>query len=277
MSATTAFLIDFDVIPQELKDRPQWAVWKREARDGKPTKMPYQARRPSARAKSNDSSTWATFEEARATFERGGFDGIFYCMSKDDPYVGVDLDNVFDPETGQMQEEAARRIEALDSYAEISASGTGARIFVKGHLNGLKGRKKGKVEVYDSVRFLSVTGNVYGPLRGIEERQTALEAFHLQVWPPRPPTPPRAPSAPTNADDETVLERARANKTGAKFDRLWNGDLSDYAGDHSAADLALCNFLRFETGDAKRVDELFRKSGLYREKWDEVHYSDDTT
>jgi DNA-binding transcriptional ArsR family regulator len=283
MSPTTVSSIDYDSIPQELKDRPQCAVWKREVRDGKPTKMPYQAKRPKAKAKSDDSSTWATFEEARATFERGGFDGIFYCMSKDDPYVGVDLDGVFDPETGQMQEDAARRIEALDSYTEISPSGTGVRIFLKGSLANLIGRKKGKVEVYDSVRFLSVTGNAYGPTRGIEERQAELEAFHLQVWPPRPPTPPRAPSAPTNADDKTVLERARANKTGDHFGRLWDGDLSDHPDgkggyDHSAGDLALCNLLRFETGDAERVDELFRKSGLYREKkWNEVHFADGAT
>lgn len=282
MRVATPSRIDFKAIPEELTALRRWAVWKTEARDGKPTKVPYQARRPETKARSDDLRTWAYFDKAREAFEAGGFDGIFFATSPDDPIVGVDLDGVFDPETGEMQEEAARIIDQLASYTEISPSGKGVRIFLKGCLNSLIGRKKGQVEVYDRGRFLSVTGNVYGPLGGVVERQAELEAFHLTVWPPKPPASPRRPTQPTNADDETVLERARNNATGAKFGRLWNGDISDYPKgngeyDHSAADLALCNRLRFETGDPVRVDELFRKSGLMREKWDEVHYADGTT
>ena len=50
---------------------------------------------------------------------------------------------------------------------------------------------------------------------------------------------------------------------------LFNGDTSEYNGDHSSADLALCNHLAFFTAkNAKRIDNLFRQSGLYRDKWD---------
>jgi len=46
--------------------------------------------------------------------------------------------------------------------------------------------------------------------------------------------------------------------------------LSDYDGDWSRADLALCSMLAYWTdGDAAAIDSLFRRSGLMREKWRE--------
>ena len=42
--------------------------------------------------------------------------------------------------------------------------------------------------------------------------------------------------------------------------------------------MALCCLLAFWTGgNATQMDRLFRQSGLYREKWDEVHYADGST
>lgn len=83
--------------------------------------------------------------------------------------------------------------------------------------------------------------------------------------------------APKGLTKEALLRIARRGKDGDRFARLWNGDTSDYPS-QSEADLALCNKLCFYTGnyttgaDPVRMDELFRKSGLYRsEKWDEIH------
>jgi primase-polymerase (primpol)-like protein len=62
-----------------------------------------------------------------------------------------------------------------------------------------------------------------------------------------------------------------------RFKNLWNGNLAGYAS-QSEADLALCNFLAFWTrGDAARIDRLFRRSGLYRAKWEERHRADGRT
>jgi hypothetical protein len=59
-----------------------------------------------------------------------------------------------------------------------------------------------------------------------------------------------------------------AAENGAKFTDLWYGDRSSYT-NPSAADMAFCNFLAFYTGkDASRMDQLFRQSGLMRDKWD---------
>jgi hypothetical protein len=235
-------------------------------------------RNPHLKASSTDPTTWASFEETRAAHLTGDFDGIGFVLTTNDPLVGVGLDDVINPETGEIDPWAAEIVDKLASYTEISPSGTGIRIFVKGSLAGLKGRKKGKFEIYDSGRFLTVTGNIYGygTPRDIEDRQSEIEDLHMRVWPPKPKRAPRKPVEPVNADDVTVIERCRSNKTGAKFNKLWDGDFSDYSS-QSEAELALCNFLRFESGDAGQVDRLFRQSGLMREKWDEVHYSDGAT
>lgn len=78
-------------------------------------------------------------------------------------------------------------------------------------------------------------------------------------------------------DDAGILDKARAATNGAKFNRLWAGDWSEY-GSQSEADSALCMMLAFWTdNDAERINGLFRQSGLYREKWDKRHHSSGMT
>ena len=69
--------------------------------------------------------------------------------------------------------------------------------------------------------------------------------------------------------DEEVLEKARSSRQAPKFKKLWSGDFSDYPS-HSEADSALCSILAFYcSGDNNQIDKLFRKSSLFRAKWDE--------
>ncbi len=78
--------------------------------------------------------------------------------------------------------------------------------------------------------------------------------------------------------DDELIRKAKAAKDGAKFCTLWEGGTHFHGGDDSKADQALCNLLAFWTDrDAPRMDRLFRQSGLYRNKWDEKHYSDGRT
>src|SRR2546423_15199321 len=86
-------------------------------------------------------------------------------------------------------------------------------------------------------------------------------------------TPPRM------ADEEVLLRAHNGPKyVPGRFDGVFDrGDLSGQGGDHSAADFALCCRLAYWTQDAAQIDRLFRRSGLMRAKWDEVHFSDGTT
>jgi hypothetical protein len=86
------------------------------------------------------------------------------------------------------------------------------------------------------------------------------------------PTP-----AAVDLDDDEVIERGKRGKHGSKFARLWAGDTSDYHGDESRADMALCSMLAISTGkDPERMDRLFRRSGLMRMKWERRTYRERT-
>ena len=77
--------------------------------------------------------------------------------------------------------------------------------------------------------------------------------------------------------DDDLIERARKADDGGKFDRLWSGEWQGAYPSQSEADLALCMTLAFWTSrDAGRMDALFRRSALMREKWDRADYREAT-
>src|SRR5947209_4778170 len=120
-----------DGIPVELRARPQWVLWRWERRAGKTgggdwTKPPYQA--TGRRAKANDPKTWTTFEATLAAYHAGGFAGLGYCLTDDEPHTVGDLDNCRDPESGAVAGWAAELLAGWPSYAEPSPSATGLRI-----------------------------------------------------------------------------------------------------------------------------------------------------
>lgn len=263
--------------------RPQWVAWRIEQRDDRPTKVPYNAR-TGDRASSTEPSTWARFEEAVAFNTTRHFDGVGYVLSPDDPYVGIDLDGCRDPRSGRVEPWAKAIVKRLDSYTEISPSGTGLRIFVRGTLPP-HGRRKGSkekppaIEVYSQARFLTITGQVYFlSSQTIEDRSEELLAWHREVFglPPEPRQNGRVARAPVHLADADLLLKARSAENGHKFWALWNGDYSAYSS-QSEADLALVNHLAFWTGpDTARLDGLFRSSGLMRDKWERQDYRDRT-
>nr|WP_233194363.1 hypothetical protein [Haloferax marisrubri] len=235
-----------------------------------------------------DSVTWSDLNTAVAAVESDDADGIGFVFTDDDPFVGVDLDDCRDPKTGTIDDDAQAIITQLDSYTEVSPSGTGFHILVVGELPAGRNRRGG-VECYDTARFFTVTGaHVAGTPTEITRRQDALVDIHREyvqsdtVSTTKPPgsTPPAAArddASEPALNDEVVLTKAREAANGEKFDRLWRGQTSGYES-HSEADMALCCLLAFWTGgNHPQMDRLFRDSGLYREKWDEVHYADGST
>jgi putative DNA primase/helicase len=138
-------------IPGELKARPQWVVWK--AVGDKPDKVPYSAR-SRRRASSTDLLTWSTFQEALEAYETGEYAGLGFMFSSADPNTEIDLDNCVD-EDGEIALWAQEMARYFDSYTELSATGTGLHIIVRGNVPN---RRKG--EVYSSKRFFTVTGHI---------------------------------------------------------------------------------------------------------------------
>ncbi len=110
-------------------------------------------------AKSTDPSTWGTFDQAWAYYQshKDGVDGVGFMFAKDDPFIGIDLDHCRNAETGEIQPWALEIVETMNSFTEISPSGQGLHIFVKGELSG-DGINTKDVEMYDSKRYFTVTG-----------------------------------------------------------------------------------------------------------------------
>jgi putative DNA primase/helicase len=148
--------VDFENVPAELKNRRQWVVWRYEVRDGKKTKVPYNAHTARS-ASSTDLETWAYFDAALDAYNNGGWDGIGLVFSSGDPYAGIDLDDVRNPETGELEERAQAILDSFPgAYKEVSPSGTGVHLIIRGKVP--KVLKLKWIEAYSQERFFTVTG-----------------------------------------------------------------------------------------------------------------------
>lgn len=270
----------FANIPAELKAHRQWVLWRREERMGKMTKVPHAI--TGGRASSTNPATWASYDEVVAHYRahRSRFDGIGFVVTEDDDYVGVDLDHCVDLVTREIDPAIVPIIVRLHSYIEVTPSATGLRIFVRGTLPP-KGRKHGNVEMYSEGRFLTMTGDILvGAPTDIAERTAELAVIHEEVFGPQEPERPAPLPMPARyiaANDEEVIERAMNAVNGERFRALWLGNRTGYASD-SESDMALASHLVYWCGgDTEWAKDLFRKSGLYRSKWDERRTKDGRT
>jgi putative DNA primase/helicase len=267
-------------IPPRLRDIPQWVLWRYEWRHDKWTKVPYPPH-GQGRAKSTDPATWSTFEQVwRAYTKDGEGDGVGFVVTEEIAVVGIDLDHCVTADTGDIEPWALAIVRRIDSYTEISVSGTGIRIFSQGDLPP-HGRKKGPIEMYTAGRFLTVTGcHLQDTPTTIEPRQAHIHALHAEVFADRLTPPQSSPhishgAGPSLSDDD-LLARALAARNASKFAALWSGDTSGQDDDDSRADLALCCELAFWTEDKTQMDRLFRRSALYRSKWERDDYRNAT-
>ncbi len=263
--------------PQELRGHAQWVAWKPEITpDGRSVKPPYRPSNPKKRADVMDPGTWGSYEEALGASGKGG--GVGFVLTEGDPYSVNDLDGCRNPETGHIEAWAMRIVELLDSYTEVSPSGRGLHVWVRGKVPGDR-RRRGKLEMYDRARYVTVTGHALPGYTEIRERQAELEQLyretfgepHRHAW-VQPSTHSPA-NIPAPAGDEEIIARVLADPEGW---RLWRGDISGYDADPSRADLALLNRLARHTRDLEQIDRVFRRSGLYRPKWERVDYRERT-
>ena len=300
----------YDSIPIELKSLPNWVgfrVWW-DDRDKKYKKMPVDIKSTAAAkktdkavwknipAQSNNPNTWCDFDTAAEWLKtkKSNSKNRYYLGFAFDGscIIGIDLDKCID-ESGEISGFAKSILNEVDSYTEYSPSGTGLHIIAvcNNSFSG-SGLNRKEIEIYQSGRFFTVTGNKY--CSAPESINDCTDAV-LNIYNRYQAIPEGAERALSSASstvgecadvanttennasqavflsDSELLEKARASKGGAKFEALWRGDFSGYKS-QSEADLALCALLAFWTADdAARMDSLFRASGLYRNKWDEKH------
>ena len=272
-------------LPAELRERAQWAIAGRD-------KAPYlKGSNGELYHASPIKGPWLTFEAACAAAESLGL-GIGIITTAEDGFCCIDMDvkdaenrdadgDAYPPEKWTTLERLKRysqAVDTFDSYAELSASGKGIHIWIKGDIG--KGARKDGYEVYSQERFIICTGQTVGKVEyQIEEgiaRACATDSTPKPIRSCQRILEPfvewlRGNGAveesmlievhPTKSDDE-ILGIARRAKNAEKFNALWNGRWQEKFGSQSEADMALMSMLGFYSKSNEQCRRLFRQSAL---------------
>lgn len=257
----------FDNIPHEMHFYRQWIVWRYEESEGKkPTKNLYSPLW-GTQANVQSPATWASYNEAVHAYEQGGWAGIGFVFTKDDPYSGIDLDDTEGDATAH--ERQLKVFQAFPSYTEHSPSGTGIHIIVKGKVE--RGRRRSKIELYPHERFFTMTGNVYRDLP-IVECQEQLTILYNEMGGPADIHDSQT-DLPEREDDASVLSRMFEAVNGDKARDLYEGRWDTYYASQSEADFALVDIVAFYTQNRFQITRIFHSSALgQRDKAKRIDY-----
>lgn len=137
-----------------------------------------------------------TYEEAAAMCRKYNFRGMALHAG-----IGVkagyvlqeaDLDKVRNPETGEITPKAAEVVQFMNTYTEISISGTGLHLFYLAKPDSnIKQNVEDKsdplgagtrLEMFAGSHFCGVTGNVYGEYSTIAMRDLESKSLYLQYF-----------------------------------------------------------------------------------------------
>ncbi len=185
-------------IPQALGTLRRWVLWKYVIRGQKPEKLPFRAF--NAMASVSDETTWTTLESASENLD--GFDGLGFVFDEQDGLCGIDFDGCRDAETGKVEQWAREWIVKLNSYSEVSPSGTGMKVVVQAKspfpagrkieviADAVAGDKKPGIEVYDRRRYFCITGQKLSGLPAdVELRQDVVDELCKHFFPVREAKP----------------------------------------------------------------------------------------
>ncbi|MGL6211970.1 MAG: hypothetical protein ACRC14_19260, partial [Paracoccaceae bacterium] len=182
---------------------------------------------------------------------------IGFVLSASDPFACIDLD-VKDETTADDMARFNSILTSFNSYSELSRSGRGMHIWVRGNIG--PGCKRGGVEVYSQERFIICTGNVH--IDGlVEDRQELLANMVMQMRPADYTAEPLA-DAPEKDDDTTLIERAKGAANGEKFMMLTNGHWQGRYSSQSEADMALMSIIAFYSPNNEQCRRIFRGTEL---------------
>lgn len=266
-----------------LKQSPVWVCWKRDLVHGKVPVNPHTG----GNAQPNNSQAWGTYEQASALSSK--YDGMGFMFANG--ICGIDIDNAIGNPAKETR--AKEIIDLMDTYTETSPSGKGYHIIFKVDPAKLPTNEIYKaiyyqknhridVECYISgltSRYFTYTGDTINNL-DIEDRTDQLLTF-LNKYMQKNDNPPVTLASSgglsensMSANANTIISIAKKAKNRKKFiDLFIKGDKSKYNNDDSSADMALCCILAFYCkNDPSLIDQIFRKSALYREKWEREDY-----
>ena len=226
------------------------------------------------------------------------FSGAGYVFNYKDGYTGIDFDDCVNAATKEVRADVQAIIQRLDTYCEFSPSGTGIHAIVKGWqfpvgAEGQQGAKVGKAEMYSGKRYFTVTGNqVPGTPSTVNQRDVQWLYERIVVkreFAPLKSTNPKATTADAGEGTQIVYAPGTTFTTD-KYSIFMHGTISREHGfritngvgsltypSQSEADLGFATVLALVyDGDTDKMDADFRKSPLYRDKWERDDYRERT-
>lgn len=248
-------------LPAELQAAHQWCI-------AGPDKSPYVAT-PTGVMHANvlRPEQWKDFHTTLSDRVATQAPNLGFMLSYEDPWTCIDLDvkgphNEPDQSKWTSQKDIERYmriVEVFDSYTEVSVSGYGLHIWVRGRV-GLGVRRDG-VEVYSQERFIICTGNVYLD-RPIADRQDILDNMVTQMRGDGYERPPPLVEVDPEYSDMEIFEMACNASNKDKFNMLCAGNWQHDYPSQSEADLALMSMFTFYSKSNDQCRRLFRCTAL---------------
>ncbi len=233
-------------IPEELRKQPNWVCHR--------DKVPVSAV-TGQNASCADPSTWCTFETAIAYADANDL-GIGYQFSAADDIVGIDIDHCIIKEC--IDDNRIKNIlKEANSYYEVSPSGTGVHIYVRGTWDSKRYGNKANlgdgmaIEVYNESRYFTVTGHKPEKVPStINKAQGALDQIAKEFFTEKSASSANiGNSATVTCQDSPSLTQEQEDLIEAEVERSeifanhWQGERPN--GDESKDDFALiCNLLK---------------------------------
>lgn len=254
------------MFPKVLLEYKQWIVWRYTIKDGRTTKIPYSFK--GYRASVTNPDDWGTYEDVLNV--KDSYDGVGFVFTKEDPFIGIDYDHCLDYDRGTFTPpELEQEIMALESYAEVSPSGTGVHAIIRGVLPKVKSRGNGR-EIYSHGRFFTVSGQWMAGTP-LEIRAPPIEALNNVIKAIAPIEPVDVVHFEFDTVDNIdikakhVVEMLKDNQLFRRLVKgIWHGEFKS----QSEADFRLCCLIARYTDSPSIIDYIFRRTKLYRLKWD---------
>jgi primase-polymerase (primpol)-like protein len=266
-----------ETIPPGLTRLDRWGLWAYEWFGTRWSKVPRRVSQRRRLASVSHLDDWTAFHNALRVYELdrrtgGDITGVGFLLANDGISI-IDIDKCLDPAMSlsldALSPDARALVERLDSFTELSPSGTGLHVIVRARLPG-PGRRRNGIELYDRGRFFALTGVRLPETRPeIAERQSAVEALYQELAP--------AVSAPRTGgeaaltlgatglpDDEIIRLASRGGSLGDRFELLFVfGEWQPFFRSQSEADLWLIGRIAYFAGpDATTIARVFLQSRL---------------
>lgn len=166
--------MDFDYIPDTLKQQEKWVVWRTNTAPTSPVTNKRQGWQDSP----------GTFHQAKNFCTHKKDFRLGFLFSPDNDIFGIDLDSCRNPDTGTIEPWATAIIERFGSYSEVSQSKTGVKIIGIGNAGHRAvmipnepryGKHEPQFEIFANSKYFALTGDVLNGFESLNECQGAID------------------------------------------------------------------------------------------------------